>query len=195
MLKINFHRGKIQFPRWQKSISRFGCPPNKLYRECQPIKWECYCVKNQFPPWPNSISKVVKINFLPHETPGHFRAGYACTGGNWFLLRWKLISTNVEIDFCHGGKLIFTTVGNLISSNKFMTSSEFTQVPPFFSLKIYATARGTQVADAYMKNTKSIDKELAWEKKNEHIATYRVNTLREFLKFIHVGAQTMSSRK
>ena len=52
-----------------------------------------------------------------------------------------------------------------------------------------------KVADANMKNTKNIDTELAWEKKNEHIANYRVNTLREFLKFIHVGAQTMSSRK
>jgi len=41
-----------------------------------------------------------------------------------------------------------------------MTSSEFTQVPPFFSMKIYATTRGTQVADANMKNTKNNDTEL-----------------------------------
>ena len=56
-------------------------------------------------------------------TPAHFRPGYACTGGNYFLLWWISIFTTVEIDFYHGGKF-------LISSNEFMTSSEFTQVPP-----------------------------------------------------------------
>jgi len=31
VVKINFQGGKNQFPS-------FGCPPNKFYRECQPIK-------------------------------------------------------------------------------------------------------------------------------------------------------------
>ena len=46
----------------------------------------------------------------------------------------------------------------------------------FFSMKIYATARGTPVADANIKFILNNDTEL---KKDEHIA--RVNTLRQFL--------------
>jgi len=34
VVKFNFQGGKNQFPR-------LGSPPNKFYREFQPIKWEC----------------------------------------------------------------------------------------------------------------------------------------------------------
>ena len=105
VVKFNLQGGENQFPR-------FGCPPNKFYHEYQPIKWECYCGKNQYPTWYKSIL------FFSRVTTVHFRTSYACTGGNWFLRgtviflpRWEIVlisSRQVQsLLKCHPA-LIFT---------------------------------------------------------------------------------------
>jgi len=83
VVKFNFQGGKNQFPR-------LGCPKTNFTANT-----------NQS----NESVTVVKINiqsgtnqlFFSPATTVHFRASYACTGGNWFLLRWlKLIFTTVQ---------------------------------------------------------------------------------------------------
>jgi len=57
--------------------------PNMFYRECQPIKQECYlCTRSGHRSL--RVSQGKKIDFYHH--------------GNWFLSPWKLISTTVEIE-------------------------------------------------------------------------------------------------
>ena len=57
-------------------------PANKFYRECQPIKWECYlCTRSQHGSL--RVSRGKKIDFY-HR-------------GNWFLPPWKLIFTTMQI--------------------------------------------------------------------------------------------------
>ena len=89
----------------------------KLYRECQPIKWECYLCTRAWPP-----NKLVCYLCTPSQ-PASLRVSQGkkidfYRRGNWFLPPWKLIFTTVEIDFTsmeidfyYSGKLIFYRFG------------------------------------------------------------------------------------
>ena len=84
-------------------------PPNKFYRECQPIKWEYYpCTRSRHGSL--RVSQGRKLIFTTMEIDFYHR-------GNWFLTLWKLIFITVEVDFYHRGndfyyrwKLIFTVL-------------------------------------------------------------------------------------
>ena len=73
-------------------------PPNKFYRECLAIKWECYlCTRS----WHRSlrVSPGKKIDF-------YHRGNWIYHLGNWFLPHYILILPPWKIDFYHHGNWI-----------------------------------------------------------------------------------------
>ena len=102
-------RGKTLI--WLACIRGITCSlaTNKFYRECQPIKWECYlCKRSQrgeenwfLSPW-KLIFITVENGFLPP-----WKLIFTAVE-NWFLLPWKFIFTTVDFDFYYHGKLLLT---------------------------------------------------------------------------------------